>query len=74
MMSVDNVIMKKINKQLTDAEFLCVVASTTGLDSRHKHGAARCGTENFPKHQRKTHKYKQQTKHNLFLTFPAHVR
>ena len=36
---------------------LCVVASTADLDSCHKHSAARCETEDFAKHLRKTHEY-----------------
>ena len=58
---------------------LCVVATSSsnarsnGLDSLHKHDAARCGTEDFARHLRKTHKYKQQGKYDLLLTSPAHV-
>ena len=50
-----------------------MVASTTGLDSFHKHGAARYGIEDFAKHLRKTHKYKQEAKYDLLLRSPAYV-
>ena len=40
----------------THAEYFVVVcASTTDMDSSHKDRAARCGTEDFTKHLRKTH-------------------
>ena len=40
---------------------LCVwhIGSSTDIDSHHKHGAARCRTEDIAKHLRKVHKYKQ---------------
>ena len=54
---------------------LCVVAtsSSNGLDSRHKHGAARCRAEDFARHLRETHNYKQQGKYDLLFTSPARV-
>ena len=78
-MNVDKIFMKTINKQhcFYRCRILSVswvaTSSSNGLESHHKHCAARCRTEDSGRHLRKTHKYKQQGKYDLLLTSPARV-
>ena len=75
MISVDKTFMK-INSIAEDYFHRCTIlgvswvatSSSNGLKSHHKHGADRCGTEDFGRHLRRTHKYKQQGKFTSYVS------